>query len=263
MHPHRKLGRHPRAHANIPHLSQLRRVAHPDIPAAKTWLDTMPDNLGMMLNDRLGCCSISALHHARQIWTFWTGAMITDADSCTEADYEAFCGYVPGNPNTDRGGNLQEVLSLVMRNGLTTAAGPDKPLAFVEVDPRIPQDIREVIALGGVVYLGIDVLDSWTEADAGGVWDKDSSPVAGGHAVIAAGYDAQGFDIISWGMRFKMTPRAFAGYCDEAYWIANRNWIRKTSALVLGLDPRIDPRTPGGLTENDLAQAMQGVRIAA
>ena len=252
-HPNRRLGRQPRAHANLPHFSQLRRAARrQDIPSAKTWLTGLPQDLGMMLNDQLGCCTISALHHARQVWSFNAGPhLITDPDKDVLADYEALCGYIPGHPETDQGAVLQTVLLGAATRGLTTETGQDKPLDFFEIDPRLPQDIREVIALGGLVYLGIDVLDSWTMADAGGVWDCDSSPVAGGHAVIAAGYDADGYDIISWGMRFRMTPRAFAGYVSEAYWVADQNWIAAT-----GL-------TPGGITQDELATAMATVREAA
>jgi hypothetical protein len=254
MHPHRKTGgKQPRGYGNVPHFSQLRRKTARTIPETCCWLTNMPDDLGMMLNDKLGCCSISAQHHARQIWTFnATGQMITDADSCIESDYESFCGYMPGNPQSDRGGVMQTVLTRAMQRGMMTATGRDKLQAFVEIDPRHPQDIREVIAFGGIAYTGIeDIPEAWTDAQPGDTWDITDSPGQGGHCVILAGYDADGFDVISWGLRFRLTNAAFARYCDEAYWLADRNWIKPNGM------------TPGGLTDHDIGQAMLALQQAA
>ena len=261
-HPNRKLGRQPRAHANLPHFSQLRRAARrTDIPSAMSWLDRMPQDLGMMLNGAdpadpaapsLGCCTCSALGHAEQVWSFnATGQMRTIPNPFILKNYEIFCGYNPADPSTDQGGVLQDILTKLMQTGFQTPEGQDTPLGYVEVDPRLLSDVREVIALGGIGYAGIDVLDSWTEADAGGVWDTDSSPVAGRHCIVLAGYDAMSLYAISWGMRFRMTTRAFLSNCDEFYWIADRNWFEQTG------------QTPGGITRDELLAAMQTVREAA
>jgi hypothetical protein len=261
-HPSRKLGRKPRGHANLPHYSQLRRAARrQDIPSAKSWLNGLPADLGMMLNGAdpadpgapsLGCCTCSALGHAHQVWSFnATGQMRTIPNAFILKNYELFCGYNPADPSTDQGGVMQDILVQLMNLGFQTPDGPDMPLGYVEVDPRLPSDIREVIALAGIAYLGMDVLDSWTEAEAGGTWRADRSPVAGKHCVIAAGYDADGLDIISWGMRFRMPWESFAGYCSEAYFIVDQHWIEKTG------------QTPGGLTLDELAAAMATVRETA
>jgi hypothetical protein len=145
---------------------------------------------------------------------------------------------------------MQDVMARLMHRGMTTDSGQDIPIGYVEVDTRLQQDVREVIALGGAVYLGIDILESWTESNPGETWDVTDSPIGGGHCIIAAGYDADGLDVISWGMRFRMTNAAFARYCDEAYWIADRNWFGRNL------------QTPGGITQDELAAAMQGVKEA-
>jgi len=247
----RKLGRQARKHGNLPHYSQMRRAVRlPIIPDTLNWLDGMPGNFGMMKNDTLGDCSCAGLHHARQVWTYNANGtvMTTDADRDVLADYEAACGYVPGDESTDQGGCLQDVLAYTVKTGITTDGVPDKLAAYFEIDPRIQLDIREVIALAGVAYIGIKVKESWTASDAGAVWDASDEVSAGGHCVILAGYNKDGFDVISWGTRFRLTNAGFAQVCDEAYGLVDRNWIEKT-----GL-------TPGGISVDQLEAAMRSMR---
>ena len=246
----RKLGRKNRAHGNLPHMSQMRRaVRPPPVPTSIEWLRGMPLDLGMMMNDKLGCCAIAGLHHARQVWSLEAGGVeITDPDTDVLADYEALAGYNPADPDTDQGAVLQDVLAGCVSRGITTVRGPDKLLGYIEIDPRLQQDVREVIALSGVAYLGINIPEAWTEMEGGGKWDDASGPVAGGHCIIAVGYDADGFDIVSWGMRFRLTNAGFGKSCNEAYALIDRNWVEKT-----GL-------TPGGISIDDLETAMRSMR---
>jgi hypothetical protein len=65
-------------------------------------------NWGMMMNDTLGDCTIAACGHAVQVWT---QGKITVPDSLVESYYEKWCGYVPGNPNTDNGGVELDILN--------------------------------------------------------------------------------------------------------------------------------------------------------
>ena len=56
------LGRKPRAfHPNIPHMSALisgRASKLAPIPKSADWLSALPSNLGVMLNDNLGDCTL-------------------------------------------------------------------------------------------------------------------------------------------------------------------------------------------------------------
>ena len=59
----------------------------------------------MMLNDRLGCCTISAIGHAVQTWTANAlGRELTVPDSTILEYYEKWNGYNPADPATDQGG---------------------------------------------------------------------------------------------------------------------------------------------------------------
>ena len=78
----------------------------------------MPADFGVMLNDQLGCCTIAAYFHARQVWSFNAGGMeITNPDSDVLFGYQKICGYDPSNPTTDQGGNEQDVLTYLLNTG--------------------------------------------------------------------------------------------------------------------------------------------------
>lgn len=246
----RKLGRRPRSfRPEIPHYSALRLMRAPDpIPASKSWLVGMPDDLGFMLNQDLGDCTCAGLGHARQVWTFnTTGHMVTVPDADVAALYERACGYVPGDASTDQGGNEQDLLAYCVRTGIPTENGPDHLLGFYEVDARNLDDVRRAIYETGLAYIGISIPEAWSQAQAGDTWDATDSPVEGGHCVILAGYDPAGFDVVSWGMRFRLTDAGFKQACDEAYALVDRSWINATGA------------TPAGLTVAELEQQMSAL----
>src|SRR4051794_11921933 len=99
-----KLGRRKRSYnPSVPHLSAL--MAGRLLPPAQISCDYAKDMLpdfGLMENDMLGCCTIAAYYHARQIWSFNAGGTeLTNPDSDVLKAYELFCGYNPSDPTTD------------------------------------------------------------------------------------------------------------------------------------------------------------------
>jgi hypothetical protein len=52
-------------------------------------------------------------------------------------------------------------------------------------------------------------------------------------------------------MRFRAPWETLVGYCSEAYFIVDQHWIETTGM------------TPGGITRDELAAAMQTVREVA
>jgi hypothetical protein len=71
--------------------------------------------------------------------------------------------------------------------------------------------------------------------------------IIGGHAVVLAGYDANGARLISWGSYYAMTWRFFAKYVDEVYAIADPDWISSKGT------------TPGGLSLQALQAQMKAL----
>lgn len=254
-----KLGRLSRSRdPRVPHLSAL--VAGKPLPAplpSIDWTIDMPGNLGAMGNDQLGDCTCAAIYHAIQVWTFNARRQIqTSPDSDVIATYSAFCGYVPGNPATDQGGIEQVVLADWMRQGVQTIAGQQRLAAFVEVDPRNTDDVKRTIADCGICYIGINVpaylMSSCTAP--GATWDVQPSAdnsVIGGHAIVLAGYDSDAVRVISWGNYYRMTWAFFGKFCEEAYALADPDWVEATG------------KTPGGLSLEELETQLQALKEAA
>ena len=137
-----KLGRLPRTYnPAIPCMSALMNLAKPIVlPDSVDYTAKMPDNLGMMLNDRLGDCTCAAYYHFMQTTSFIaTGKMITQVDTDVLKLYEGACGYNPNDPSTDIGGIEQDVLTYLHKTGAPTgtkAQTHHKLTAFFEVDFR-------------------------------------------------------------------------------------------------------------------------------
>ncbi len=262
-----KLGRLPRRHdPRIPLLSTLVAEKHhhhhhhpvlpppapPQPPPASVDYITPCDTnaFGMMGNDSLGDCTCAAIGHARQIWTGNASPpMQTDSDRDIIWLYSHACGYVEGDPSTDQGGDEQSVLTYVLNNGLPTDNGFDKLSAFVEVDVANLDEIKNTIVDCGVCYIGFNVPD-YAMNEVGQLWDvRPGTPkYIGGHAVVLAAYDAVGPTCITWGAPQKMTWAFFSAFTDEAYALADVDWISNTGS------------TPGGLTLAELEAAMTALK---
>jgi len=248
-----KLGRtRRRIDPSIPHYSALKMLAKAQgapIPAPPTsidWTAKLPADLGMMGNDSLGDCTCAAVYHAIQVLTANAQASIdTEPDAQAVTLYSLACGYVAGQPNTDQGGNEQDVLTYWLLNGAPLANGTRQKLAaFVEVDPSNQADIMTTIAAAGVCYIGFNVPDYAMDGTA--TWDvRPGNPnIVGGHAVVLAAYDQVGPTCITWGRLQKMTWAFFDAFTDEAYWPADTDWITSTG------------NSPGGLSLDQLEQQM-------
>ncbi len=253
-----KLGRTPRTHdPRVPHMSALLAGTQPAAPPPIVdYTKGMPQDLGMMLNDTLGDCTCAAFYHALQVWTFNASkgkSMDTEPDSNVERLYELACGYKPTTPGEGPGGNEQHVLTYLLRKGAPSGAGgktPNKIAAFVEVDPRNLNDVKSAINDCGVAYIGFPVPANIMppNGDPPAIWNVvKNSKIIGGHAVVLAGYDANGARLISWGSYYTMTWDFFSTYVDEVYAIADQDWVDATG------------KTPGGITLSELEQQMQAL----
>jgi len=259
--PQFKLGRLRRTFdPRIPHMSALiAGQTLPPPPPSVDYTQGMPPNLGMMMNDTLGDCTCAAYYHALQVWSFDANPpMQTQPDQDVEDLYELACGYKPSQGGEGPGGNEQHVLTYLLKHGAPTGpAGKTqhKIAAFVEVDPRNTDDVKRAIADCGVAYIGFNVPQFLMPANAPPpeVWDVQSSDttIIGGHAVVLAGYDANGAKVISWGSYYTMTWAFFAQYVDEVYAIADATWVEAKGT------------SPGGLSLASLEAQMQALKDAA
>ena len=253
-----KLGRLHRTYdPRVPHMSAiLAGQTLPPPPPQADWTVGMPANLGMMLNDTLGDCTCAAVYHAIQVWSYnaQDHAMDTEPDADVEDLYIRACGYNPRAGGEGPGGNEQHVLTYLHKTGAPVGAQGKqrhKIAAFVEVDPRITDDVKRAINNCGVAYIGFNVPQYIVPPNGNSpqVWDVENANtnIVGGHAVVLAGYDANGARVISWGQYYTMTWAFFAKYVDEVYAIADPTWIESKGT------------TPGGLTMAQLEAQMQAL----
>ena len=255
-----KLGRKPRTFdSNIPHLSALLGTPsrrHYAVPLDVDYTKGMPASVGMMLNNDLSDCTSAAKYHARQVRTFVaTGKMVTESDACVEKFYCGSCDYVPGNPDTDQGGNMQAVLAYLLKNGLPIGDGSQvaKIVGYLEVDARNPDDLMLAIEECGLIDIGFGVPAYLMPEDGSPpplIWDVErrNRRIIGGHDVIQPGRTNGLYRTVSWGSTgYQMTERFFEAYVDEAYAVITAEWIEQSG------------KTPFGLTLADWQKQMAGI----
>ena len=238
------------------HTLMAGKALEPVVPAVD-YTQGMPANLGVMQNDTLGDCTCAAYYHAIQVWSFNSEHTIdTEPDVDVVDLYEQACGYKPSQGGEGPGGNEQHVLTYILRKGAPYGLNGQQRhniIAFVEVDVTNIDNVKRSIHDRGVAYIGFNVPQYIMPPDEEPlkVWDvnpKADDTIVGGHAVVLAGYDANGARVISWGQYYTMTWAFFEKFVDEAYAIADAGWITKFNT------------TPGGLTLQQLEQAMQALK---
>ena len=240
-----KLGRTARSHdSRVPQLHNL--LAGKPLPPAPAQLDYtkgMPANLGIMKNDTLGDCTCAAYYHAIQVWSYNAKTIDTEPDIDVVLLYEQACGYNPKQGGEGPGGNEQKVLTFLLNTGAPfgpTGTQRHKISAFVEVPVNNIGAIKTTIQDCGVCYIGFNVPKYMMGTGNGPlpVWDVEphaDNTIIGGHAVVLAGYDANGIRLISWGSYYTMTWAFFEKFVDEAYGIADSDWFAQTGKNLAGL----------------------------
>jgi len=201
----------------------------PAPPPAKDWTCGILD-WGVMMNDKLGDCTIAGVAHAIQVWSRNLGTEITVGDPTVLSFYEKWDGYNPADPTTDNGGIELDVLNSWRKEGF------DGHGLFAFADPKYTNlvQIRQSIALFGGVYIGLALpisaqnQDVWDVVHKGGANAKKGS--WGGHCVFVPKYDEHTFTCITWGGLKTMTVAFWKKYCDEAHVLLGENWLNEKGA---------------------------------
>lgn len=243
-------------------LSKYLTAALPAPPPAINWVDDV-DFFSVMLNDQLGCCTISACGHAEQAWSIGANGPAgeyTPPDSLILQKYEQWCGYVPGDPSTDQGGIEIDVLNNWHTYHLHKPIHRHPLAGYADPNTTNLEEIKQAIYLFGGVYIGVQLPLSVQGQD---VWDVSSGDAAipgswGGHAVFVPKYATNPdgtitFTCISWGELIEIT-QAFWLYTDHV----NGPYIDEVHALVSTefLNTKTGT-TPEGL---DLAQMLADIQ---
>lgn len=235
----KKLGRRqPHSPTTHPRL-QLRRFLRDDqFPVTPTSIDwtTRVAEWPMYLNDELGCCTVAAAGHMTQAWTtYGAGHTATVADSEILTAYQAVSGYIPGQPDTDQGAVMQDVLDYWRKTGV----GGHKILAFAEVDVRDMAEVYAALYLFGHVYVGVNLpYAALDQFDAGQPWQvaDDDGGLAGGHAVDVGWRNGTAMKAITWGRTQMLDEAWWRSYVEEAWVVCSTEWLTETGGGPQGLD---------------------------
>jgi hypothetical protein len=212
----------------------------PPAPRSCQWGEKIPDDgWGMMRNDEIGDCTCAAAAHLVQDWTSNDAAkMITISDNDVVKAYSAVSGYDPDTGLNDNGAVEIEVLNYWRKKGI----GGHKFDAYVSLEPRNHEHIRDAIHLFGGVYIGLALPVSaqtqrtWT-VPPGGPTGPGAPGSWGGHAVILVGYNSRRVTCVTWGEEKQMTWGFLDAYCDEAYALLSvSDWLHSDRKAPNGFD---------------------------
>ncbi len=203
-------------------------------PPAVNWSKAV-DNWPMMLNDRIGDCTCAAAGHLIQCWTANAAERATvPTDDEVVTAYSAVAHYDPATGANDNGAVELDVLNFWRQIGI---AG-NRLAAYTAVDPTNADHIRQAIWLFGGLYLGLVLPQSAEQQTVSGkpwisVW---YSPIVGGHAVPAVGYDDQYVNVVTWGQVQLVAWEFLTRHCEEAYALVDQDWIRRAGTSPSGFD---------------------------
>lgn len=143
-------------------------------------------------------------------------------------------GNGPGS-SADNGMDEQTLLEYLVKN-----PGPDgkKLLGFAQIDHTNLQELKNAISLGGTVMLGVQVAAA-QQSQFPNVWDwVASSPIEGGHAIIAGGHaDVASDDVKAacWASEFGTTDAFLTHQLDEA-WLLIWEEDAGSDRFITGMD---------------------------
>jgi hypothetical protein len=208
-------------------------------PASADWYSRVLE-WPMLLNDRIGDCTIAAAGHVAEQWRVYAARewpTMTNAEA--EAAYADITGYTPGEPSTDQGAVCQDVLRYWRKHGIMAASRNGKLTGYPALAVSNMDHIKHAVATFGSVYAGIKLPESAevaynvTPVGKVPVWNyRAGSDVMGGHSVPLVGYDESYLYAVSWGELVKVTRSFWDRYAEEAFVPVSREWCDAT-----GVDP--------------------------
>ena len=257
-----KLGRTPRKFGNVFHYSQMKamlRASGTPLPALLPEVDNtihLPADLGMMMNGPddadptlpvLGDCTSAAPAHIIQVVSSGAqGVMMTPPNDAVARFYQETGHWVPGDPSTDNGANMQDVMAWLNSTGYPMADGSrHRPLSPpIEISVTNITDVCEAVQEFGFVDIGMQVAQEFMEIGPPDLWDVDQryQTIEGGHCVAipklkwSPDRKSVTFGVISWGThQWQMTQAFWEKFVDECYTWVDPLWIANTGKTPLGL----------------------------
>ena len=190
------------------------------VPAASPWR--------MMDNDRLGCCTISAIGHAIMAWN----AEVAKTDA-VPTDQQIQDTYFTLTGGEDAGCVEADVLHVWQTSGLFG----HKIDAYAPVEIHDLVGIHQAIAFYGAAYLGVALPESAQQQfTTGRPWTVEpNSPIEGGHCILAVGYDHEYVQCVTWGGIVNVSYLWLATYMTECWAIISNEFVEAGRGPILDL----------------------------
>ncbi len=235
----------------------LEKYLSPRTPLARGGLPSVPlgkdvDRLSqvpswpMYANDQLGCCTISAAAHQFGAWNVYAGRPeVLFSDEEIVSAYSACGGYVPGQPETDQGCVMADVLAYLKSTGMTDTSGKVHKVAGYAAfgNPADEHLLGQVLDVFGSVYVGFEVqAHMMDEFEAGQVWTwQRGDEIVGGHCVPLQRREPAGsrhgiLDYITWAAGQHADFGFQAHAVGEAWAVVTQDWLEASGSTVEGLD---------------------------
>lgn len=194
----------------------------------------------MLGNDSIGDCGpISVANSIRAAGMYGDGTSHRFTLQEVLDLYARTSGYDPVTHANDNGVVLQELLEQARKGGV----GPNKVLAFAEVNVADVSEVKAAIDTFGHVLIGANLpTDASDQLDRGLDWyptaGKGGIPGSwGGHAVFVGAYNETGLTCVTWGQTQRMTWEWWTRYVGEAWVIVPEGeWFNAQGVTPTGLD---------------------------
>jgi hypothetical protein len=203
---------------------------------------------GMLGNDSVGDCAFAGSAHEHMCWTGIgnhgkSGAQFTTAGVL--GAYSGLTGYQPGNPATDRGTDVSQLMDYRRRVGIPDAAGSAHKIDLaVRLEPvggpfNWDQFIRAVSAFKCVAVGTLMPSSAMQQFNAGQPWSYiGDHNIEGGHYIPAVGSlksDSE-VSIITWGRRQIMNRNFYEAYVDELWVPLSREAMASIDVSLSAVD---------------------------
>jgi hypothetical protein len=225
------------------------KAALPFPPAAVNFMSKVT-SWPMFDNDTIGDCAEAAFAHHQMGWTWYADKPLIPTLSSVVKAYSAIGGYVPGDPSTDNGSDLQTALKYYNNLGIIKA--------FAKLKTGNWMELQQAVALFGGVYIGIALPDAVVPEGPGAPdwttipwkWQTSWSPNPdNGHCVPVMRYNTAFNDagIVSWANGDMVMDRPFYENCSD------EGWVIVTEEFI-----KADGESPSGF---DLAQLLADQKV--
>jgi hypothetical protein len=215
------------------------KLTKPPLVFGHIWNESI---VGMLGNDKAGCCVWSTFAHLVQTMQRGLGGKESRfTPESVLSDYSQATGYIPGKPETDQGTYMAKGAAYWRQNGVVDGDGVRHSItAYVDVKLDPDELIQACFDLGGLA-LGLKLpVSAISQFKNGERWTVPlKTDIAGGHAVALVGRNSSGNCVIAtWDNVVAATPNFLREFADEAVAYISLEYLDER-----GLSPRNYDRT--------------------